>query len=123
MVPSTILIVDDEPDIVDIIEYYMQREGYHILKAYNGNEAYQLVLVNPQIDLVISDVKMPSGSGIDLLKNIKQKNAFRPKVIFLTGHSDVPRQQAIEMGAEDVLAKPMDLARLSRVVQDLLLKV
>lgn len=72
---AEILVCDDDKDIVEAIEIYLTQEGYHILKAYDGEQAIQ-VLQNNKVDLLIIDVMMPKLDGIRATLKIREKMCF-----------------------------------------------
>ena len=72
---AEILVCDDDKDIVEAIEIYLTQEGYHILKAYDGEQAIQ-VLQNNKVDLLIIDVMMPKLDGIRATLKIRKKMCF-----------------------------------------------
>lgn len=103
-----ILIADDEPDIIEIISYNLQSEGYNIITAKNGNEAIQLAKMhNP--DLIILDMMMPGKTGIEVCKLLRTKPEFRQTlIIFLTALNDENTEiKGLESGADDYITKPI----------------
>lgn len=106
-----ILIVDDEVDICEMMSFTFSSHGYETFVAHDAASAFDLVKKEDP-DLVISDIRMPKGGGLKLLSDIKKHNSARPKVFLITGYSDNTREEAIEAGAEDVLAKPIKLMEL-----------
>lgn len=103
-----ILIADDEPDILEIISYNLQSEGYNIITAKNGNEAIQLAKMhNP--DLIILDMMMPGKTGIEVCKLLRTKPEFRQTlIIFLTALNDENTEiKGLESGADDYITKPI----------------
>jgi CheY-like chemotaxis protein len=103
----TLLIVDDEVDLREILAFQFKKDGFNVLEASNGKEAFELVKSN-KIDLVITDIQMPGGNGVELLDNIKQHNSEVPVVLFITGFTDISVEDAFHKGAEAVFAKPFD---------------
>lgn len=103
---QTVLVVDDEPDLCEIVGYDLKGAGYEVLTANSGYEALDLVK-SRSIDAIISDIRMPNGSGIDLLEGVKQRKTDRPVVLLMTGHSDLTIEDAFDKGAEVVLNKPI----------------
>lgn len=83
--------------------------------AAGGNEALKL-LENNEINLVLSDVNMPNGNGIELLEEIKRRNAFLPVVMFITQYGDISLEEAYNKGADAVFAKPFARKALFEVV-------
>ena len=85
---ETILIVDDEADLLELIEYNLKREGYNVLKAENGAEGLRLARKHHP-DLVLLDIMMPRMTGTDVLRAMKDEPELRGvPVIFLTARAD-----------------------------------
>ncbi len=103
-----ILIADDEPDILEIIQYNLQSEGYEVATAKNGNEAIdQAKRFNP--DLIILDIMMPGKNGIEVCNILRLQPAFnKTLIIFLTALSDEGTEvKGLETGADDFITKPI----------------
>lgn len=103
-----ILIADDEPDILEIIQYNLQTEGYEVMTAKNGNEAIeQARRFNP--DLIILDIMMPGKNGIEVCNLLRMQPAFNDTlIIFLTALSDEGTEvKGLETGADDFITKPV----------------
>ncbi|MFZ1368974.1 MAG: response regulator transcription factor [Ferruginibacter sp.] len=103
-----ILIADDEPDILEIIQYNLQNEGYEVYTAKNGNEALDMAKrFNP--DLIILDIMMPGKNGIEVCNLLRLQPAFKETlIIFLTALSDEGTEvKGLESGADDYIAKPV----------------
>ena len=103
-----ILIADDEPDILEIIQYNLQNEGYDIVTAKNGNEAIeQAKRTSP--DLIILDIMMPGKNGIEVCNILRMQPAFNDTlIIFLTALSDEGTEvRGLETGADDFITKPV----------------
>ncbi len=103
-----ILIADDEPDILEIIQYNLQTEGYEVATAKNGNEALDLAK-KFQPDLIILDIMMPGKNGIDVCNILRLQPAFNDTlIIFLTAISDEGTEvKGLETGADDFITKPV----------------
>ena len=103
-----ILIADDEPDILEIVQYNLQNEGYEVATAKNGNEAIeQAKRFNP--DLIILDIMMPGKNGIEVCNILRMQPAFNDTlIIFLTALSDEGTEvKGLETGADDFITKPV----------------
>ncbi len=103
-----ILIADDEPDILEIIQYNLQNEGYEVIIAKNGNEAIeQAKRFTP--DLIILDIMMPGKNGIEVCNILRMQPAFNNTlIIFLTALSDEGTEvKGLETGADDFITKPV----------------
>ncbi len=106
--PRRILIADDEPDILEIISYNLNREGYETFTAKNGVEAVERAkVVNP--DLIILDVMMPKKTGMEACQILRGMPQFQNTlIIFLTAMSDETSQiRGLELGADDYVSKPI----------------
>ncbi|MBL0055756.1 MAG: response regulator transcription factor [Chitinophagaceae bacterium] len=103
-----ILIADDEPDILEIIQYNLSSEGYQVITARNGNEAIDMARKH-QPDLVILDVMMPGKNGIEVCRLLRLQPAFKDTlIIFLSAINDeVTEISGLETGADDYLTKPI----------------
>ncbi len=101
------LVVDDEPDLREILRDELEFAGAFAQEAENGHQALQLSQ-KKQFDAVISDIRMPGGDGFTLAKNLKAQE--NPPVVFLvTGFADVAPAEAYHMGVEALIAKPFNL--------------
>jgi diguanylate cyclase (GGDEF)-like protein len=111
---SRILIVDDEPTIVDLLEEHLQSEGYETDHAYSGEEALQ-VLDKSTPDLVILDLMLPGMDGYEVCRLMQQDPRLNHiPVIMLTARSAVPsRVLGYQRGADDYVVKPFDPEELS----------
>jgi two-component system NtrC family response regulator len=112
---DTILIVDDEINYPLILSAVLQDEGYETLTANSGEEALE-ILENSDVDLVLTDMKMPKMDGITLLEKIKEKDPQVP-VMMMTAHGTVEKAvEAMQKGAYNYILKPFDNERLSLYV-------
>ena len=115
---AEILVCDDDKDIVEAIEIYLTQEGYHILKAYDGEQAIQ-VLQNNKVDLLIIDVMMPKLDGIRATLKIREKNAL-PIIILSAKSEDADKILGLNVGADDYVTKPFNpLELVARVKSQL----
>ncbi|MDR1041979.1 MAG: sigma 54-interacting transcriptional regulator [Deltaproteobacteria bacterium] len=111
-----ILIVDDEPNYQLVIGEMLKAEGYTVLTAGSGEEAFRIFAGDPEVDLVLTDMTMPNGSGIDLLEKTRKMRPEVP-VIMLTAHGTVELAvKAMKQGAFDYLTKPYKNDELTRTV-------
>ncbi|MED4127757.1 MULTISPECIES: response regulator transcription factor [Shouchella] len=100
----TILIVDDEPDLVKLVSTYVKKEGYRPLEAGSGTDALRLLGQHP-IDLVILDIMMEGTDGFEVCKAIREQYAV--PVIMLTARShEEDKVKALKLGADDYMEKP-----------------
>ena len=115
---AEILVCDDDKDIVEAIEIYLTQEGHHILKAYDGEQALQVLKSNPA-DLLIIDVMMPKLDGIWATLKIREKNAL-PIIILSAKSEDADKILGLNVGADDYVTKPFNpLELVARVKSQL----
>lgn len=105
-----ILIVDDEKEIVDLIDLYLRNKGYFIFKAYEGNEAMN-ILNSKKINLVILDLMMPGIDGYKLIKKIRGISNI-PIIIISAKCENHDKVIGLDIGADDYITKPFDLLEL-----------
>ena len=106
---NTILIVDDEREIADVVELYLQNE-YQVLKFYIGQDALDCI-EHTKIDLAILDVLLPDIDGFTILKKIREKYTF--PVIMLTAKTEyLDKITGLTMGADDYIPKPFRMMEL-----------
>lgn len=119
-----ILVVDDEEEIRDLIEYNLLKEGYLITVASNGEEAMEM-LNKHKIDLILLDVMMPGMDGIEVCSLIRKNKEFNNVIIcFLTARNEDYSQIAgFDAGADDYIAKPVKPRILKSRIQALLRRV
>ncbi len=118
---KTILVVDDEQDILNVIEATLNREGFEVLKALNGDMALDLFQkLNKPIDLLLTDVVMPGMSGPMLVDRLLAVQPNLP-VLFMSGYDDrqVVHRYVLKEGFA-LLAKPFSLEILNRKVKEML---
>ncbi len=107
----TILIVDDEPSILQSLSGLLEDEGFEVMMASNGYEALKLI-ESESPDLVLLDIWMPGIDGIETLQEIKKDNAFI-QVIIITGHGTIETAvKATKMGAFDLIEKPLSIDKV-----------
>ena len=106
--PSKILLVDDEPDILDFIEYNLRKEGYSVEVASNGTEALRQAKKHHP-DLILLDIMMPEMDGIEVCRLLREKPEFNKTMIaFLTARTEDYSQLAgFDVGADDYITKPI----------------
>ena len=101
-----ILVCDDDKEIVDAIEIYLSQEGYHILKAYDGMQAVQM-LQKEDVQLLIIDVMMPKLDGIRATLKIRENSSI-PIIILSAKSEDVDKILGLNIGADDYVTKPFN---------------
>lgn len=120
--PAKILVVDDEKDLVDLISYNLEREGYDTLKAYNGEDALRFVR-SQKPDLVILDLMLPGIQGMEVCKLIRtnSETANLPIIMVTAKGDEIDKVLGLEIGADDYITKPFSvrelLARVRAVIR------
>ena len=115
---AEILVCDDDKAIVEAIDIYLTQEGHHILKAYDGEEAIQILNNNP-VDLLIIDIMMPKLDGIRATLKIREKNVL-PIIILSAKSEDADKILGLNVGADDYVTKPFNpLELVARVKSQL----
>lgn len=102
-----ILVVDDEPDLREIVKFELELAGAQVLEAPGGHAAFEIVKEHP-LDLVLSDARMPEGGGLELLENIKKRDAQKPAVVLMTGFADLSEEEAYYKGIAELIYKPFN---------------
>jgi DNA-binding response OmpR family regulator len=106
MSQARILVVDDEPDTLGLIELTLQTAGFNVRTAANGDQALKLLL-DDTFDLLLLDIMMPGMTGFDLLEILKNRQIDTPPVVFLTAKSrQEDRDKGESLGAAAFLTKP-----------------
>lgn len=115
MSQRTALIIDDEPDILELLEITLGRMNVHTRSAHNVQEAYQW-LSREHFDLCLTDMRLPDGTGLDIIKYV-QKHHNRTPIAMITAYGCIETAtQALKAGAFDFITKPVDLVRLRELV-------
>ena len=117
---TRILVVDDEPNILEVVRAYLVREGYEVSTAGDGESALERARTDAP-DLVVLDVMLPRRSGFDVLRQLRAESS-RAAVIMLTARDDlIDRVAGLEIGADDYITKPFEprelVARIGAVLR------
>ncbi len=112
----TVLIIDDEPDILELTEEEFRYCGYKTKTAICGNDAIK-ILSSEIIDIVVSDYKMSNGTGMAVLTHINSMTGKRPAFFFVSGQTDVTTEEIMKNGAKKVFLKPFDLDDLIKGIE------
>ncbi len=115
---KTVLVADDMEDVIENIQLILGEDEYNYLNANSGEEAMKILMAN-DVDLVITDIAMPGGNGLELIKSMK-KLASPPKIVLVTGYASMfPEDE--EAKADAVIEKPWDNNDLIQTVKGLLI--
>lgn len=113
-----VLIVDDDEHLVGNLTLWLERDGIDVLKAFDGNQAFQILRNSPTVDLVLTDFMMPNLNGLELLRLLKSNaQLFDTKVLVMSNNSNFEfRKRAIENGAVDYILKEAGARAISEAV-------
>ncbi len=115
----TILVIDDEESQRNILSGYLQKKGFKVLSAGSGNEGISITQKN-QVDIILSDFKMPDKTGIEVLEEIKKINS-EISFIILTAFGTIENAvTAMKLGAYDYISKPVNLEELDIIIEKIL---
>ena len=112
---ETILIVDDEKEIADLVELYLRNENYHIEKAVDSETALD-ILEKKKIGLALLDVMLPDMDGFTLCKKIREKHLF-PIIMLTAKNTDIDKINGLTLGADDYITKPFSPLELTARVK------
>lgn len=117
-VSATILVVDDEPDLVHSLQFSLEREGWRTLVAMDGRSALSAAAREPRPDLILLDVMLPDIAGTEVCREVRSKEATRdiPIMMVSAREDEIDRVVAFELGADDYVTKPF-------IMRELLLRI
>ena len=121
--PATILIVDDEQDLVDILEFNLRNNGYLCRRALSGTAALEMAALEPPPDAVLLDLMLPDIPGMEVCRRLRASERTRhiPVVMLTAKDDEIDRIVGLELGADDYVLKPFSpgevLARVGRLVK------
>ena len=108
---KTILIVEDEQNIVDILSFNLEQEGYDTLEAYDGPTGLQLALEqNP--DLILLDLMLPGMNGFDVCREVRRSGSSTPILMLTAREEEADKVLGLELGADDYITKPFSMREL-----------
>jgi DNA-binding response OmpR family regulator len=114
----TVLIAEDDEDIIELLKLYLENAGYHVIAAPDGLEAYHLLMTN-EVDLAILDIMMPKMNGYELTRKIRETQNI-PILILSAKNQDSDKILGLDLGADDYLTKPFNpLEMVARVKSNL----
>ena len=111
----TILVADDSPEVVYVVSRTLEEAGFRVLSAGTVRDALDVLDLQPDVGLVLSDIRMPGEDGFDLWRVLRHRFPSMP-VILMTGHAVTP-DDMVPRGAS-ILEKPLDLDALERLVRE-----
>ena len=107
-----ILIVDDEPDILEFLQYNLKKEGYAVVSANDGKQAIE-VAEREKPNLIILDINLPGMSGLEVLAELRARGATLPVLLLTARDTIADRISGLDAGADDYMVKPFDLGELT----------
>ncbi len=115
-----ILVVDDEPDIVEILKYNLEKEKFTVFKAYSGEECITSANANNP-DMIILDIRMPGMNGIEACRSLRENEKFADTpILFLTADSDeYTTMNAFDAGGSHFITKPIKPSILVSIIKEL----
>jgi len=122
MMTKTILVVDDEVKIRELLDQHLTNEGYEVLQASNGAEAVEIVRNQP-VDLVILDLMMPVMDGYATLRELRNINRRLPVIMLTAKTEEIDMLLGLELGADDYMTKPFSLRELTARIKSVLRRV
>lgn len=108
---QTVLIVEDEKNIVDILRFNLQREGYDTLEAFDGVTGLDIIL-NKQPDLILLDLMLPGMNGFEVCKTIRDRGVNTPVLIITAREAEQDKILGLGLGADDYITKPFSIREL-----------
>ena len=116
---DVVLIVEDDPSILMVLLAYLSGEGYRVLQAENGEQAFEILASKPHLDLMVTDFRLPGGiSGVQIAEPAVK---LRPdlKVIFISGYPQEIRETDSPITRKaPIMGKPFDLDKLKEIIQN-----
>jgi CheY-like chemotaxis protein len=110
---ARVLVVDDEPDAVELLQEFLTGKGYEVVSAFNGEEAIRRVKAD-RPHLILLDVRMPGMTGLEVLKQVRQIDQEVGVIMVTAVNEEETGRQALALGAFDYIVKPLDLTYLER---------
>ncbi|MDM1707748.1 response regulator transcription factor [Thiopseudomonas alkaliphila] len=108
-----LLLIDDDVELCELLGAWLSQEGYQVFYAHSTQHARQLLSTEASYDLVILDVMLPDGNGLELLKELRENLPHLPVLMLSARGEPMDRVLGLELGADDYLAKPCDPRELS----------
>ncbi len=113
---ATIYIVDDEPHILSVLKTLLETQGHKVIAASEPQAALEKIAANEHVDLLISDVRMRTLNGVDLLEKVKEVRPSLPVILVTAFFTNQARKELLERGAAACIQKPFDMAMLTEAI-------
>jgi DNA-binding response OmpR family regulator len=110
----TVLVVDDEPIVVEVVERYLRRDGFRVITAATADEAWQAALSSDSPpDAIVLDIMLPGGDGIEICRRLRKERGLTAPILLLTARGEEPdRIAGLNVGADDYIVKPFSPSEL-----------
>ena len=112
LIDSTVLVVEDEPMLLEVTAGWFEREGGCVRTAEDGSRALE-AMTSSRVDLIVTDIHMPELDGLSFLRKVKALGAYTPSIVFISSGSDVSARDGFDLGIEATFSKPV--ARLQLI--------
>lgn len=106
-----VLVVDDEPNIVDILRFNLEREGYEVITAEDGVQGLEMARSSDP-DLILLDVMMPEMDGFEVCRELRREDKLTPIIMLTAREEEADRVMGLELGADDYVSKPFSVREL-----------
>jgi len=113
------MVVDDEEALVRLITYNLNKEGFTTIAAYEGNEAWELI-INENPDLIILDLMLPGKDGLEICRDLRRDKIKTPIIMLTARDDEIDRVLGLELGADDYVTKPFSVRELTARVKAVL---
>lgn len=113
------MVIEDDQEMRLLLEDFIQEEGYEVRSTDNGSEAFRL-LAKDEFDLIITDVRMPGLSGLDILPGMRKLQPHSAIIVITAFGSEEVYRRAMERGADGYLEKPISLEKFKNLIKKLL---
>jgi two-component system phosphate regulon response regulator PhoB len=121
MPSNRILVVDDEPDVAELVMLVLQRDGFEVDAVHSGRDALERLAAAQPYDLIVCDMVMPDMDGAALYRAVQQGPAPHPRLLFLSGYYDAGGyEEFLRAAGVPTVTKPFDVERLKATVRRLL---
>ena len=117
--PKTVLIAEDEKNIVDILRFNLQREGYQTAEAYDGEEGLEKARTADP-DLILLDVMLPKMNGFDVCRQLREAGSSVPVIILTAREEEADKVFGLEIGADDYITKPFSMPVVMKHIEAVL---
>lgn len=120
MTKQTVLVVDDEPGILELVKIYLEKEGWRVILAKDGGQAIERIEIDHP-DMIVLDVMLPGMDGFDICKQLRSQGNQVPIIMLTARDDDIDKILGLELGADDYMTKPFNprelVARIKAILR------